>query len=165
MVGLDDIALLSAVGVSGLVSVIVGITKTYFSRKAEHHIKIQMGDGKILEIDRSRTSNDEIEKLLDLLAETESPKEKKSTFTSKESGGVLSEVLLLIIPGIIALMLAGTFIYLLIANQSIPNYSTPKELGGAMTTIMGYYFGLGASSVANKSEVLTHEQVKKLING
>ncbi|MGA2939222.1 MAG: hypothetical protein ABSF52_19290 [Syntrophobacteraceae bacterium] len=60
-------------------------------------------------------------------------------------GHVAVEALLLIVPGIIALMFAGTFVYLLIANQGDPNYSTPKELTAAMTTIIGYYFGIGAS--------------------
>ena len=69
------------------------------------------------------------------------------------SGYVAVEALLLIVPGIIALMFAGTFVYLLIANQENPNYSTPKELTAAMTTIIGYYFGIGTSSAirANQS--------------
>ncbi len=60
-------------------------------------------------------------------------------------GYVTAEALLVIVPGIIALLFAGTFVYLLIANQGNPNYSTPTELSAAMTTIIGYYFGIGTS--------------------
>ncbi len=66
------------------------------------------------------------------------------------TGYVSVEALLLIVSGIIALMFAGTFVCLLIANQGNPNDSTPKELTAAMTTIIGYYFGIGTNAIRAK---------------
>jgi hypothetical protein len=74
------------------------------------------------------------------------------------------EALLLIVPGIIALLFAGTFVYLLIHNQGNPNYSTPKELGAAMTTIIGYYFGVGAASAINKSKAISVDELNQLLS-
>ena len=157
--GLEIIGMLIT-GIAGLVSLIHG-THTWMKRGSKSSITFE-SNGQRYVIDSSQVSKEHIDKLL--LQVTEPTKEKE-TPTSKETGNVLAEALLLIIPGVIALMLAGTFIYLLIVNQATPNYSTPKELGSAMTTIIGYYFGLGASLAINKAEVLSPDQVKALING
>lgn len=147
--------------IAGLLGLIKGVY-TWLQRNNQVTITVQLDSGRKYEINTSQVSKEDIEKLLLRLTE---PSETKSTPASKETGSVLAEVLLLIIPGLIALMLAGTFIYLLIVNQVTPNYSTPKELGAAMTTIMGYYFGLGASAAANKGQVLSPEEVRALIKG
>ena len=58
--------------------------------------------------------------------------------------------LLCVVPGLIALLFAATFAYLLIANNQTPNYTVPKELDSAIKVIIGYLFGVGASSKANE---------------
>ncbi len=82
----------------------------------------------------------------------------------KEHGFVISDFFLYFVPGIIALLFAGTFVYLVVQNQENPNYSAPKELGSAMTMIIGYFFGMGVSSVADKGNTLTEEDVKRLVS-
>jgi len=82
----------------------------------------------------------------------------------KEHGFFISDFFLYFVPGIIALLFAGTFVYLVVQNQENPNYSAPKELGSAMTMIIGYFFGMGVSSVANKGNTLTEEDVKRLVS-
>jgi len=87
-----------------------------------------------------------------------------TTNKSPEGGFVLAEVLLFLVPGIIAVLFAAAFVYLAIANQNVPNYATPKELTAAMTTIIGYYFGVGASAAASKSNTVTvNELQQKLV--
>jgi hypothetical protein len=85
----------------------------------------------------------------------------QATTKSPEAGFVLAEVLLFLVPGIIALLFAGAFVYLSIANQTVPNYTTPKELTAAMTTIIGYYFGVGASTAASKSNTVTASELEQ----
>ena len=89
--------------------------------------------------------------------------EVKKTKKNDERGFILSDLFLYFVPGVIALLFAGTFVYLLISNQATPEYTTPKELSSAMTMIIGYFFGVGVSSAANKGKTLTEEDIKGLL--
>jgi len=90
-------------------------------------------------------------------------KDDHDTSNSKEKGSIVLEVLLLVIPGIIALLFASTFIYLLVENKGNPNYQTPGELRSAMTTIIGYYFGIGAATAVSKGKKVTIEELYDLL--
>ena len=62
-------------------------------------------------------------------------------------------------------LFAGTFVYLLIKNSASPTYATPTELTTAMTAIIGYYFGVGASSAFRAGKTVTEERVKEVKKG
>lgn len=61
---------------------------------------------------------------------------------NKQSGFISQDFMLYAIPAIIALTFTFALVYLLIANQTIPNYQTPEILKTGITTIIGYYFGV-----------------------
>lgn len=145
--------------VIGILGILIGV-KNLISSKRKKKIRLKIDD-KIIDIS-------EVEKELILKVLKSSRVKKRPHTIGKTSSKKLSqegyagvEALLLIVPGIIALLFAITFVYLLIHNQENPTYSTPKELGAAMTTIIGYYFGVGASSAINKSKTISAEALNR----
>ena len=64
-----------------------------------------------------------------------------------KKGFLYVEVLVYVIPAMISLCLVGTFIYLIINNQSTPDYKCPEELRSGLSTVLGFYFGMGASKI------------------
>jgi len=147
------------------VAAVLGIllwASRWLAREKKSEFTIET-DGQKIEIP-SDLSAEELRKLLEIIKESpKGTKKKEQSATSSESGFVTTEFLLFVVPGVIALLFAGTFIYLLVANQNTPNYATPKELSAALTTILGYYFGVGASTAANKGKTVSARDVKKLI--
>jgi hypothetical protein len=153
-------------GIMGLIGVIVGI-KNWVRPKQKMKFKIEIDD-KIVDLSEVK-SELEKELILKVLGDTKSAgaslkADKTLGKKVNQEGYADIEALLLVVPGIIAILFAGTFIYLLIHNQGNPDYSTPKELGAAMTTIIGYYFGIGASSAINKSKTVSVEELIKQLN-
>jgi hypothetical protein len=109
---------------------------------------------------------EDLKKLIERLNQIDNIETALSSPKPKDQAGfVVSDFFLYLVPGFIALLFAGTFVYLLVLNRQNPNYATPKELSSAMTMIIGYFFGVGVSSVANKSKSLNMEEIKKLISG
>lgn len=150
--------------VASMVAGVVGLLSSVAKKKSTHsrNISIKVGDSESINIS-SDVSEQDLETLLIKLREVRQDQETKSHESTSQSGFISTEFLLLGVPGIIALMFALVFLYLVVDNQHVQNYSTPKELGAAMTIILGYYFGVGASAAANKGKVLSAEDVKKLI--
>jgi hypothetical protein len=144
----------------GIAGIVVGIVKRFVSRKV-NRIIIQSEDERINI--PANISKEDLEKLREKLKEIEIGEIELKKDVSKNSGLIKIDFLILVVPGIIALLFAGTFIYLIVSHQDTPNYTTPKELGAAMTTIIGYYFGIGASAAVNKGKTLSLEEIKKLI--
>ncbi len=157
-------ALLSSI--AGIVGITAGI-KSWLDRQLRPLTKIKFEvKGESIEV--AGLSDEQIKKIVSDIAALSDTMKNQKLGESKgpprpdpESGLVSVEALLLIVPGVIALMFAGTFIYLIIANQANPGYSTPKELGAAMTTIIGYYFGVGASTAINKSKTVSLEELSQ----
>jgi hypothetical protein len=153
------IAIFSAI--VGFFGLIKGIN-TRLPCKNKMTIRLELEDGRRFGFDTTNIKNEDVEKLLLWLTETTNAERSNA---SKESGSVALDVLLLVIPGLIALLLVGVFVYLLVANQSNPDYTAPKELSVAMTTIIGYYFGIGASTAINKGKTLTPDEIRALLQG
>jgi len=64
----------------------------------------------------------------------------------------LREVCLNLTPAIIAILLALTMVFLLIAHRDTADYKTPDELRNALTVIIGYYFGRGVSGATSSGD-------------
>ncbi len=158
---IETILLVAVSVVTGVIGVILGMKSYLKPVRKNRELRIEIGDRAI---DLSKMNNLDINKILESIEKIQADKQENADAHRRQAGYVSVEALLLIVPGIIALMFAGTFIYLLIANQGNPNYSTPKELTAAMTTIIGYYFGIGASTAIRKSKTITPEDFKKLIS-
>ncbi|MFZ2725279.1 MAG: hypothetical protein WAX77_03405 [Methylococcaceae bacterium] len=145
-------------------SLVQGIKKFKHRKESSvSEIKIKLKTGDIYEINTNNLSIKDIEEIILQLAKEDIEKNIEPV-NSKETGNILLEVLLLIIPAIIALLFAVTFVYLLVKNEANQQYATPKELQAAMTTILGYYFGIGASSAVNKGKILSPEEIKAILN-
>src|SRR5262245_14105641 len=119
------VALVTAI--AGLMSVVLALYRRVRDLKYESEsepIMMEIGDIKI-EIPRN-TSDEDVKHLLELVRKNKVSEIKKKVrhATSSQAGSVAIDILLLIVPGIIALLFAGTFIYLLVANQNVPNYTT-----------------------------------------
>lgn len=154
-----EVILASATTLLGFIGIVIGL-RLFLSRKGRSiSIKVKIGDT-IVEV--NGVKKEDVSKVLEKLTLIEQAEpEKKVRKDNGQEGYASVEALLLIVPGIIALLFAGTFIYLIITNQGNPNYSTPKELSAAMTTIIGYYFGIGASSAINKGKIISIEEWEK----
>ncbi|WP_320151037.1 hypothetical protein [uncultured Tolumonas sp.] len=79
-------------------------------------------------------------------------------FKNRQNGSVTQELLLHIVPVVIALSFTFTLIYLLIINQNNQNYQSPEVLKNGLSIIIGYYFGVAAKEVpsgSTKNEVLS----------
>ena len=163
-----EIVLASVGGILGVSSVIKSITNMYRQNIEIKKLKITLGDGQNFKI-ASDVSDKDLEELLVKLRNTPDvdivSKVKESHSNGANEGGfVTSEFLMYFVPGIIAIAFAGTFIYLTINNQGLKDYAIPKELSTAMTTIIGYFFGVGVSNATNKSPTLTTEDIRRIIN-
>jgi hypothetical protein len=141
---------------AGISGIIAGIKRLFRKKK----VTVELKDGTKVELKSDQVTPEQIQVILDSLADR--PK-TSGVPRSTESGTVVLEILLLVIPGIIALLFAGAFIYLLLQNQGNPNYSTPEELRGAMTTIIGYYFGLGAAKALNSVDTVSASQLLEML--
>ncbi len=62
---------------------------------------------------------------------------------SKAMNNRLKGIVLLVVPGVIALVIVAVISYLVIAQ---PEREVPGVLVNSMTTILGYYFGVGVTS-------------------
>lgn len=160
-----EIIIASFAALLGILSLFKGIFS--YKNKEDKTILMKLKDGTILKIP-SDISNKDFEKLIPKLRDVETIDNIKTKLKKNENlneaGFISSEFFLFFVPGIIALLFAGTFVYLIIVKRDIPNYSTPKELGSAMTTIIGYFFGVGVTTAANKGKTLELSDVKKLID-
>ena len=157
-----EIILAIASGFAG----IIGFGKGLFElrrRKEKRTITISIKGGEKIEIPADTPPKD-LEKLIEKLQQTERIEiDLRTKEHMNERGFVAGEFFLYLVPGIIALLFAITFVYLLISNRQDSNYKTPQELSSAMTVIIGYFFGVGVSAAANKSKTLTSEDIKRLI--
>jgi hypothetical protein len=155
-----EFLLAAAAASAGLSSIIAGISRFFSRKKKEVDITIEFKDGTKVKLKSDDVTPEQIQTILDSFAE-----DPKSTPPprSPESGAVVLDLLLLVIPGIIALLFAGTFIYLLLQHQGNPEYSTPQELQSALTTIIGYYFGLGASTALNSGSTVSEGQLREML--
>lgn len=150
------------VGISGVLKTIIDL---FIKKKRDiSKITIQGKNGDKIEIPADIPVKD-IEKLLRKVSAIDIDDILKYDKTKNEEGFVISEFFLYFVPGVIALLFAGTFIYLIVSHQQDPNYTTPKELSSAMTMIIGYFFGIGVSSAANKGKTLTENDIKRIIDG
>ena len=160
---------------AGIAGIFSGIKRVFFKKETDFKIKLH-SDGPKVDLDMAALDKyldtltneqaqmlEQLSKAMERLEKLSEDRKPPSGHNSKEEGKILLDVLLLIVPGIIALGFAGTFIYLLIQNQDKPDYSTPKELQGAMTTIIGYYFGLGAATAMDKGQVVSAEDIAKAL--
>lgn len=122
--------------------------------------------GERLEVDTKTLSADELEKVFQALTRVSERKKRRSVTRAaptQEQGYITSEFLVYVVPGVIALLFAIAFVYLLVHNDGTAGYSVPKELTTAMTTIVGYYFGIGASAATHKAKHLTAAEARRLI--
>jgi len=150
--------------VAGIGGIIAASRSWTTKSKAKKSIKLQIGDLEKFEIS-SDVTDEELDRLIEILRKKlveghSIPTPKRS----KESGFITQEFFLLGVPGIIALLLFITFIYLIVQNQANTDYATPKELNTAMTTILGYYFGIGASTATSKGKILSTTEVREIID-
>ncbi len=136
--------------------------KRFFRRKKDKTITIKMENGSKYEIP-SDLPGEDFKKLLIKLKSLENTEAKKAK-KNNEAGFVSNDILVYIVPAIIAILFAVTFLYLIITNQGKPNYSVPKELSSAMTIIIGYFFGIGAANATNKGKTLSRDEINELIN-
>lgn len=152
---------LLAVGAAsaGISGIIAGF-KRLFRKKSDVKVTIELKDGTKLELKSDEVKPEQIQVILDSLADR--PKTVEAS-RSTERGTVVLDILLLVIPGFIALLFAGTFVYLLLQNQGNPSYSTPEELRGAMTTIIGYCFGLGAATAVNSGNTVSEDRLREML--
>jgi len=155
---IETVILFSALStaIAGIVSGIQRVLK----KKQGVNLMIDLGSGKKYEVNSKDLTQNQIADLLKHISDDVQP---KKTTQNNQEGNVQLDVMLLIIPGIIALAFATTFIYLLIQHQGDAGYKTPDELRTAMTTIIGYYFGIGASTALNKGQTVTPEELAKAI--
>lgn len=91
-------------------------------------------------------------------------REREITGHRKDKSKVTSEILVLFVPAIIALLFAGTLAYLVIANQDHAEYIPPESLRNAISIIIGYYFGVGASTLLPKTKTLSEDEVKQFLD-
>jgi hypothetical protein len=54
----------------------------------------------------------------------------------------MKDVVLLVVPAVIALAMVGSAIYIMI---NFPDRDVPSFMVNSLTTILGYYFGVGVS--------------------
>jgi heme/copper-type cytochrome/quinol oxidase subunit 2 len=151
----------------GLMSVLIVIfsiylRKRFFKREKDKTITIKMENGTKYEIPLDLPEGD-FKKLLIKLKSLENIDAKKAK-KNNEAGLVSIDILVTIVPAIIAILFTVTYIYLLIANKGNIDYNPPKELTYAMTTILGYYFGVGVTSATTKGKPLSKDEINELIN-
>jgi hypothetical protein len=156
-----SVAVIAALlGIAAILGFSLGFRKRY--RKSNISIRMHTGQKYELPPDIPKEDLDRLIEKISSDSEIVITKPKKNTLTD-DAGIVLIDFFLFIVPAIIALLFAGTFAYLLIAHQNNPDYATPKELSAAMTTIIGYFFGVGATTAANKGKTLTMEEIRGMI--
>ena len=61
------------------------------------------------------------------------------------------EVVMTLVPALIALALVVAFVYLVIENSAVVDYEVPGALVNSLTTILGYYFGVATTTAATKT--------------
>ena len=149
-------------GLMGVFTLTSSLKKRFFERKKDKTITIKMENGSKFEIP-SNLPEEDFKKLIIKLKSLENTDVKKAQ-KNNEAGLVYNEFLVYIVPAIIAVLFAVTFLYLIIANQGKPDYSVPKELSSAMTTIIGYFFGIGVANATNKGKPLSKYEINELIN-
>lgn len=179
-----EIALAIFVGGIGLFSIIY--SSLFLRKKDKNRITISSRDGRRLSLP-SDISSEDIEKLSKIMRENKDFMDKFESNTikgyddkkkdmeiiddyytkekekEKENGYVVRDFLIYVIPGIIAVLFSGTYVYLIISNQHVQNYKAPEELADTLKAILGYFAGLTASSVSSKDDVLSKEDVRKII--
>ena len=131
-------------------------------RKKDKIITIKMENGSNYDIPSDIAGGD-FKKLLNTLKSLENTDVKKAQ-KNNEAGLASNEFLVYIVPAIIAILFAVTYLYLIIAHQGETNYSVPKELTSLMTTIIGYFFGMGVANATNKGKPLSKDEINDLIN-
>jgi len=150
------------VGLMGVFTLIFNLKEGFFKRKKDKTITIKMRNGSKYEIP-SDLPEEDFKKLFIKLKSLENTDVKKVQ-KNNEAGLVSNDFLVYIVPAIIAILFAVTFLYLIIANQGKTDYSVPNELTSAMTTIIGYFFGIGVANATNKGKPLSKYEINELIN-
>jgi hypothetical protein len=181
-----SIVLSVVAGVAGIASILAALLR----RRREQSVSFRMKGENVKRIEiPADTSAEDIKKLIEVLHQAKqekrieiptdsSPEAKELGEKVKQiigenveirkgkppndAGLVIIDFLICIVPGVIALLFAGTYLYLLMANRQDPNYETPKELSSAMTTIIGYLFGMGVSHATDRAVTLTGDEVRRL---
>lgn len=59
----------------------------------------------------------------------------------------MTKAVLLLVPAVIALLIVGAIVYTFIND---PTAEIPEAMANALTLILGYYFGVGASGRINE---------------
>jgi len=150
------------VGLMGVFTLIFNLKEGFFKRKKDKTITIKMRNGSKYEIP-SDLPEEDFKKLFIKLKSLENTDVKKVQ-KNNEAGLASNDFLVYIVPAIIAILFAVTFLYLIIANQGKTDYSVPNELTSAMTTIIGYFFGIGVANATNKGKPLSKYEINELIN-
>jgi len=150
------------VGLIGVFTLIFNLKEGFFKRKKDKTITIKMRNGSKYEIP-SDLPEEDFKKLFIKLKSLENTDVKKVQ-KNNEAGLASNDFLVYIVPAIIAILFAVTFLYLIIANQGKTDYSVPNELTSAMTTIIGYFFGIGVANATNKGKPLSKYEINELIN-
>jgi len=150
------------VGLMGVFTLIFNLKKGFFKRKKDKTITIKMENGSKYEIP-SDLPEEDFKKLLIKLKSLENTDAKKA-IKNNEAGLVSTDILVQLVPAIIAILFTVTYLYLIIANKGKTDYSVPKELTSAMTTIIGYFFGIGVANATNKGKPLSKDEINELIN-
>ncbi len=75
-----------------------------------------------------------------------------------QSGAVSIELILVGVPALIALGLVSALIYQIVTGQDVHEILTT-----AIPTLLGYYFGMGASQAMEKSKPITREDLARLL--
>ena len=66
---------------------------------------------------------------------------------------LLVYIFLYVVPGILALALGGTYIFLLVNEKAVPD-----GLDTLLNIIIGYFFGAGAATIQQTSESETRQK-------
>lgn len=116
-------------------------------------ITIEDPSGKKFSLQASDLSYDDLTKLVTILKSNSS----RHKALSSQSGAVSVETLLMIVPAVIALLLVITIVIMSLMEKEVK-----EHLVNSLAVIIGYYFGVGASSTS-RGRTITPDQVQQLL--
>ncbi|MFG0381992.1 hypothetical protein ACF8C6_13705 [Pseudomonas sp. zbq_18] len=131
---------------SGITSLIIGFKKTKSESEANEYKVLLSELEKNEEQLKEALSEEEFEKIIATINKIDT-KNLNEVAHNKQSGSATKNFLVYIVPGILALGLAGLYIYLRFSHAGNPDYVLPEDLSTLMTIIVGYLFGASAASV------------------
>lgn len=144
----------TAVATGALFFAIRGILR---SRKMKYWgpmvITIEDPRGKKYSLQAGDLQYDDLVRLLDIL----DGNTKQQKPLSSQSGRVSMDAILMVVPALIALLFVCSILFMALKGSTIPD-----PLVNWLTVIIGYYFGVGANSVA-KGRAITAEEAQRLV--